>query len=1559
MPTNPLGSGVTRYITDKDRQYAAVVFQASKPPLDSELNLISLMELESRADEIRSRIPSGWLMNELSPKTDFYTNPTNSNQFYFGRNSASGGRDITWAIVNGWPIPVCGTATGSPPFAANNTEFWNRVRLNPPSESTGTNRADFVFLEVWLQRIDVDPPTGVAPGKPARGFIYRFGNVECGFSNLPDELVDPNINYETTKRVQIQYRIRVVDNVGISNYPEGFDPSLVRAQGALSAPSTIPFSNMGRELGDSGLWRAGTGDPITFGTADGYVYAIPISTVFRRNAVQFATNNLAGAFDRNSKALSLSDATRYTVPLTLQSLLPLSATSFNLTSVTGTVLETITTDFTEACFRIDDEIIRVTSITGSAPAITVSIERGFYNTEPRDHAAGSLLTSYTIRPDGLFSDQVAATDILDMRHSVADKFDYDSILKTNVIELLKGNLNTAWKSYGSNTSRGAVTFYGDSVSSSVLTGLNKLESPDGNRKTWSDAVVTQRFVVPVTVPDDSSALNDNLAFDIDPYNMTVAWVAAAALHPVGPSRLVGSTPYWFNGDAIAVRLASFTSTGNAKFVLPDGAYIDSVLIRFEGMTSDPHGGAPTLLNATSPTTPSATNPLLTPPILSTSQILKEGSGITVTKATSLTPNAFEGDLLITFTGAGDQVTQFVDALQGATGITAAQNYKMWLEFTVVYSPGQGLAYKPDWIHTAQFSGSTINNSTVLVRSGLSGQLYPLAPTYLSDSPLVQTGNNRALARTSELMVDPGSKSINLAPYTYQRLPALVARNGNNLNWYFTNPNNIGSIVYQGGMPTRSANDYSVIVHSVVDPLNLFYDGTSDCRYVEISNDLLPKPGFHSVPIMAVKATNYTYFSSGLNFMIDSKQGVLSASEFFNRNIVSYPTSAPGYYVVTRKPSDPPYGSAATVPSPISAFGEKVAITKVVKPDGQVFTGIKFPPFYGPARITGVYQRLGIEVVPVSSPFNNERVYTPGPGSSVNLLRDNFLGPTFLLDVDNNGDLYFILNSDALNLSLISGFSGNFFDYDFLVECTLFGYDRGFLQTNGRFFVSRNNPIAVNSFTEAPVGIVTPAPLAADRTVSVFYSRTPYQGNVFGTQGGYADAYPLKGSISQADAKSIYDNPLGPVPSLTLPNKFGYEILSAVSFSTDLGTGRLSGSNPIPLLNSVEAPSNPVDYPDSRIDLNRRYSLNRVGYEDIAAANIRYPVKQPVIGSPPDVKLGALSEIFDNDVHPELAGSTSRLPLGSYFRDKDFLGKTLYQSRSANGNAAIPVGTLSFFEYEASMTQGIPGLSTWEGTEWVCGNSSNASGVGSEAIVKVDGVDPGVVGGTSAYTSTTVFKTARGGAAYSATGPWPGGVITSRFPKTRPNLDVGAVLNATAYLVRSAPEVVSGIELHPGNELQMIIVTQVAPSYFKDNEIVHSASGANEGFTAVDRYRVFGKPLEKRRAHVNVNVLPSGKPLFVNKIYDNPLLYGSADLPLISIKQETASPVVNNQTQFILSEIPASATSVQMFLNGVKLNYGFDYTVGGPNNTIVTYLPLPWVKPPIISTDVIEFWYVIY
>lgn len=1540
MP-NPLGPGVSRYIDGRDRAFAAVVWEANRPPLDSELNLAGLLELEARAEEIRSGFPSGWLVNESNPKEDFNTNPSRSNFFYFGRETSGETRNPVWAIVNGWVVPVTGTKTGAPPLAPNNTDTHNRVNLYPPSNSTGGNKAEFVFLEVWLQRIDVDPaPPTIAPGKPQRGYLYRFGNVEGGFSYLSDDLIDPNINYETTKRVQIQYRIRVVPNISISQYPEGFDPTIVFAQGALSAPSTLTFTNMRKDLGDPGLWRAGTGDSTITGTVDGYVYAIPICAVFRRNSAGFSdVGNLAGAFNRNSLATTRDGATEYTSGLSLPGAFAETDTQFTLTSITGTVLSTITS-YGEAYFKIDDEIIRVNSVVQTSPtSFVVTVDRGQLQTVIRAHNSGTALVQYTVRPDGLFADQITMTDILDLRHSIADKFDYDSILRTNLIELLRGNLRTTWKRFGSTFSAGPIVFYGDRVtdSSIFVGGLSRLDGPNGNRRTWSDSVITERYSVAVQVPSNGAALLDPLQVAVAPYNVNVLWNATPPIHVPG-TRLNGVVPWWWNGDKIQINIAEFriglpaADADQVRFVLPSEDD-DAVLIHFEGMTTDPNGGTPSASPYT--TTPTASNPNLT--ILG-NKILKHGQGAIVSLDGS-------GNLIIELNSGTTDATlqEFTDALPGAPTISIATATVMHVEFAIVYGPGRGLSHKPDYVHTAHYRGNPTNSSKVMLRSGLSDR-NRLIPTYLNESPYIQTGTNRTLARTSDMMMDPGSKTVYVTPYRNMLVPATVMRDGTTLNW-------TDAVTFQGAMPLLSQDGLTTI-HTTVDPLNLFYVG-AQTRYAEISLNFLPRPGLHHVPIIPV--TN-AVFPSGINFILMSKEGPFGASNTsdWNRGLVSYPAATPGYYVATPVVTTPPevYGELA---GSASVFGKKYTNDNLKAVDGTSFKGIQFPPFYAPARITGIYKRdtsvLPAPTVPTSSPFDLNRTFIGGTGTDVNLMRDSFDGPTFLLDVDENGDLYFVLNADVIDLTKAP--AGTTWDNsEFLVECTLFGFDRGFLETNGRVLGTRDWPTTIDQFintSDLKIGVIAPAPLTSGATnneVTIYYSRQPYQGDVFGSQNSYSDDVQRLGPLTVSEATSIKTNPLGQISTLAMPNKAGFEILTAVNFTTSLGTGRLSGSNPIKLLNTTENPDGAPDYTGTLPDLNRRFSLNRVGYEDWVTP--LFPVTDASVTARPSILRGALSEVFDRDVNTEFSGCTVHLPLGAYFRDKDFVGKTLYQARSSSNIGMITLGAIYFPPYQAPSNVSAAGNSTWEGVEFVCGQANGASGSGGEVIIKVDG--------TNSTTDITKFKTARGGAGWSLTEPWPGGAIASRMPKARPNAEVGSVLIGTAYLVRSQPETISSVEVHPGHELQMVIVTQATPTYFRDTDILHSANGTNEGYTALDRYRIWGRPLEKRRAEIDVSTASlTGKPLFVNTIYDDPIFYGSSDINLASLQQEILPVTVDGQTVFTLTKRPLDPTAVMIFARGVKIVYGVDYTITGTTDQTVTYI-VSGSNPPLLTTDLVEAWY---
>src|SRR5690606_7961794 len=222
--------------------------------------------------------------------------------------------------------------------------------------------------------------------KPAYNAIWKYGNVEGGFSYLPDDSLDPRIGEITSERIQLQYRIRVVNGlVGLASHPSGFDPAVVKARGASPTDTHYTFQNMGKELGDPGLWRAGDGTQNALGTVDGYVYAIPIAAVFRRNSAPWVGDpfhNLNGAFNRNPTAVSREDITTFTTPATLATDISSTATSFTLVSADGIPLPKSPPNGNPVLIQIGDEMMTYEVITGTTVG---GVVRGVYGSRAEFH----------------------------------------------------------------------------------------------------------------------------------------------------------------------------------------------------------------------------------------------------------------------------------------------------------------------------------------------------------------------------------------------------------------------------------------------------------------------------------------------------------------------------------------------------------------------------------------------------------------------------------------------------------------------------------------------------------------------------------------------------------------------------------------------------------------------------------------------------------------------------------------------------------------------------------------------------------------------------------------------------------------------------------------------------------------------------------------------------------------------------------------------------------------------------------------------------------------------
>lgn len=231
--------------------------------------------------------------------------------------------------------------------------------------------------------------------KPTQNSLYHHGNVlSLSGSNITEDLIDPALNVETARRIQVQYRIRVYSSqasgVNPKTQPDGFSNSNLLAQGPNGSPvalypfvpadkSTIASNSSAVAYGfeDPGLWIAGRGDSgsaSALGTVDGYVYAIPIAMVFRRSD---ATGT--GGFDPFNNA---------------QGALPIAhANNFPNTNLPG------------------------------GPYL--------------------IPTAKSDRPDGLFADIIVSSDVLDLRRHISlSGFDPESELKAQVQSLMDGTINT-------------------------------------------------------------------------------------------------------------------------------------------------------------------------------------------------------------------------------------------------------------------------------------------------------------------------------------------------------------------------------------------------------------------------------------------------------------------------------------------------------------------------------------------------------------------------------------------------------------------------------------------------------------------------------------------------------------------------------------------------------------------------------------------------------------------------------------------------------------------------------------------------------------------------------------------------------------------------------------------------------------------------------------------------------------------------------------------------------------------------------------------------------------
>jgi hypothetical protein len=607
-----------------------------------------------------------------------------------------------------------------------------------------------------------------------------------------------------------------------------------------------------------------------------------------------------------------------------------------------------------------------------------------------------------------------------------------------------------------------------------------------------------------------------------------------------------------------------------------------------------------------------------------------------------------------------------------------------------------------------------------------------------------------------------------------------------------------------------------------DPLDLFannFPTTSAANiYCLVPRNLVPGWGEVRVPIVHTDSGN---FDEGVNYMFSAPKGTIAAGDPI-RNFVPFSNGALSYalfstYDVTG--AAPATYNAALVLTGFNAAGMRFFTDS----RGLGREGLELPPFYGVARLFAVYEVQ--DFAANGSAYNATTRAATGSGAT-NLLRQNFSGPTFWVEIDDDGDSTFILNSEAIDITKSPNAIASFAAGNYVIEASIFGFDRGSfdLANPFRLVLPQERPDATaGAGTLDTTGVywTLPGPSRSADEVVINYSRTPYQGDAWGSQGSQTDIAHKRGPLTTATTYQLTSTELDEL-SLTRPNQKVLEVLSAVGFATTLGSGRVSGDA--------------VD-----VDV---FDFRNVGYEDFSS----FP-PSTAVDPRPDIDMGALLSGEQTDIGTQYHNCVERLPLGALFREKDFRGNYIY---GANSDSGIVSSQLVYLGDRSPAVQanGVAVSSDFEQDEVLLSNASQVSGEPGELVVHVDGEQGN-------YSLLVNYRTNRGGSAFTASGPYPGGEVSGVLSNSAASSSYAGILSGVAMLVRNTVTSIGSNEVSAGSELMMLIVTtadRAGPSNPTRLSVLCGTNGSGEGYSAADLYHIQGRPLV--RDNVRINVAPS-------------------------------------------------------------------------------------------------------
>ena len=371
--------------------------QGAIDELNEKLNYIKEV---AKAEYVRTAVMSGVLdyRSEKGPTLNATLNDplgkietVSATQYATYPNSF--GLQKTNAVVNGASVTIRNSKY------TTQSAYTNIINL--PTPPTSGMRDDLVFLEVfWVKKAIGDT-------------LYAYGGRDSGTAGTA-----------AVPQTVLEWRIRTVAGVDFATFKEGInDTTNVKANTPANVATAYTYT---RNTSDYGLFTTGTGDSASktaLGTADGYVYAIPLFRVKRRNNTGYSTANHNGARDYITFTISGSIYNGSINPVPY-------------TTIAVTVDNSASLRINDTVYRASDStfIGRIVSIKGTTVGICTSSISWACN-------INAAMKIGADRPDALYSNIIDARDIIDLRHKVSlTGFNYSQLLENSLDRLLKGEM---------------------------------------------------------------------------------------------------------------------------------------------------------------------------------------------------------------------------------------------------------------------------------------------------------------------------------------------------------------------------------------------------------------------------------------------------------------------------------------------------------------------------------------------------------------------------------------------------------------------------------------------------------------------------------------------------------------------------------------------------------------------------------------------------------------------------------------------------------------------------------------------------------------------------------------------------------------------------------------------------------------------------------------------------------------------------------------------------------------------------------------------------------------